>query len=289
MDFLSIDLETSGIDSENDQILEVGIVAVDTQTPPSTWKTFHTIIEHERVNGSPYAIALNSRIFDFLKRYNDDPEDCEEDYNVLTPADLYPEILAFLSASGYEMKNGHYTIAVAGKNAAGFDIPFLKNHFNRYSYTNFGMTNDVEGEQIRFRKRVIDPAVLFTDFIFDKELPNLEKCKERAGLPSIVTHNALEDAWDVVYLVCKHIGYDFEQLITDEMLDAMFPKQDSNLYTYWAVGPTLAIRKFINNEFSRKPNDLFHIYEIGDFLMDNWEYIWNMKNVISAAPTKYEA
>jgi hypothetical protein len=45
--------------------------------------------------------------------------------------------------------------------------------------------------------------VLFVDWKNDESLPGLSDCKKRAGLSEVVTHNALEDAWDVVELFRK--------------------------------------------------------------------------------------
>ena len=37
----------------------------------------------------------------------------------------------------------------------------------------------------------------------DDAAPGLGLCKERAGIEGIVTHNALEDAWDVIEILRK--------------------------------------------------------------------------------------
>lgn len=37
--------------------------------------------------------------------------------------------------------------------------------------------------------------------IIVEDIPNLTVCKERAGTGDVVTHNAIEDAWDVVQLL----------------------------------------------------------------------------------------
>jgi hypothetical protein len=41
------------------------------------------------------------------------------------------------------------------------------------------------------------------DWNNDKSLPNLTTCKERAGIEGVVTHDALEDAWDVIEVLRK--------------------------------------------------------------------------------------
>ena len=83
------------------------------------------------------------------------------------------------------------TLNVAGKNFGTFDKLFLE---------------DLPWWKkiIRTRQRVIDPSILFVDWLEDNALPSLTKCKERGGVEGIVTHNALEDAWDVVELLRKN-------------------------------------------------------------------------------------
>ena len=54
---------------------------------------------------------------------------------------------------------------------------------------------------IKFHRRVIDPSTLYFDFIYDEYPPSLDKCLERAGIESKVTHEALSDAWDVVMVL----------------------------------------------------------------------------------------
>jgi hypothetical protein len=56
---------------------------------------------------------------------------------------------------------------------------------------------------IRTRQRVLDPAILCVDWVNDSSLPSLTVCKERKGVQGIVTHNALEDAWDVIEVLRK--------------------------------------------------------------------------------------
>jgi hypothetical protein len=83
------------------------------------------------------------------------------------------------------------TINVAGKNFGTFDKLFLQ---------------ELPWWQklIRTRSRILDPAILFCDWNNDESLPSLTKCKERASIEGIVTHNALEDAWDVIELLRKN-------------------------------------------------------------------------------------
>jgi hypothetical protein len=81
-------------------------------------------------------------------------------------------------------------ITVAGKNFGTFDKLFLEK-LPRWK------------QLIRTRSRLIDPSVLFVDWKNDNDLPSLNTCKERAGVSGAVSHNALEDAWDVIQVMRK--------------------------------------------------------------------------------------
>ena len=82
------------------------------------------------------------------------------------------------------------TLNVAGKNFGTFDKLFLQ---------------ELPWWQklIRTRQRVLDPAILCVDWVNDTSLPSLTTCKERMNVEGIVTHNALEDAWDVIEILRK--------------------------------------------------------------------------------------
>ena len=98
--------------------------------------------------------------------------------NVLTPFPIFSS----------KLKPTH--IIAAGKNFATFDKKFLEK-LPRWQ------------QCLRIKQRVIDPAILYVDWKNDNDLPNLSLCKERAGLSNIVTHNALEDAWDTLEVLRK--------------------------------------------------------------------------------------
>jgi hypothetical protein len=116
-------------------------------------------------------------------------------------ADLNPPDLKYLGNMQFEIIDGvkspligsktkPITINVAGKNFGTFDKKFLEK-LPRWQ------------QLIRTKQRIIDPAILFVDWKNDQTLPNLTECKERAGVKGIVTHDALEDAWDVIQTLRK--------------------------------------------------------------------------------------
>ena len=230
MKYISIDVETTGLDSENNDILSIGAIIEDTELklPFDEIPKFHGAIVHEEVIGSLLALNMNKELIEYIVRYQglSDIKDVTDLHKavavsalkVVSGLEFYNEdsiveaFYQFLYLNGicgldinsilvHTMKeiNGvrvpcltskmkPTTITVAGKNFTGFDKKFLEK-LPRWK------------QAIRVRQRVIDPAILFTDWKNDKNLPSLGECKERANIEGIVTHNALEDAWDVIQLL----------------------------------------------------------------------------------------
>ena len=194
MQYISIDLETSGLDAENNQILEFGAVFEDTNNilPLDELPTFHCYIKHPggNITGNIFALNLNAGIIANLKN----EKELKDEYQYLKPDELADTFLAWLKIQGFEIKETygkfHTTITVAGKNFAGFDRKFI---------------NKIPGfsSKIRIRQRVIDPAVLFVNWKEDECLPSLDECKEKAGIDGVVTHLAVDDAMDVIKLLRK--------------------------------------------------------------------------------------
>lgn len=181
--YLSIDVETTGIDPEKDQILEIGVIIEDTKTKLDFNRIpkFKCIVEHDSYHGSAYAINMNQRIFDILAKIPKQKEAAlayRVSHNILKVNDVHLAFERFLNQYGVP-----YSFTAAGKNYAGFDSLFLKN---------------IPGWP-KAHQRVIDPGPIFIDWTKDFIPPNLSTCKERAGLKDIeITHDALYDAWDVI-------------------------------------------------------------------------------------------
>ena len=206
MIFCSIDIETSGLDRENDQILEVGAIIEDTnkQLDFDQIPKFKAIIKHDRISGSIYALNLNSRIIEILAnipnfKQGDNPDEWGvektqyiREHNIIKPEDLGLGLFTFLTSNGIEETlHGDVKIIVAGKNFDNFDKPYLLRTPKFTDYIKMGYHT------------AIDPANLYVDFETDTRLPSLDECLERAGITDEVTHNALLDAWDVVRVMRK--------------------------------------------------------------------------------------
>lgn len=226
MKYISIDIETTGLDADLNQILSIGAVIEDTLNPLpfEELPKFHAVIRRESVYGSIFAINLNKDLIQAMKDYSEarTPElkqEVEESFG----AKFYNEDEVVEALFQFCYRNGlvpvpdtegwsHMALGLnfkvvdgisyptltsnmpkvylncAGKNFAGFDKKFLEK-LPRWK------------QVFSIRSRVLDPGILFVDWINDESIPSLDQCKQRAGIEGVVTHNAVEDAMDVVMLL----------------------------------------------------------------------------------------
>jgi len=215
MNYVSIDIETSGLDHEKHKVLSIGAIIEDTETklPYEECPKFNAIVLQSEIVGSPRAITMNKQIISMIGDYLEGDDEVKQkfnthtDYNFFKEDEVVKEFYWWLEKNGYyggdyiELKDGYMrpiinsntrpiTLNVAGKNFGTFDKLFLQ---------------ELPWWQklIRTRQRVLDPSILMVDWKKDISLPNLTTCKERAGIEGVVTHNALEDAWDVIEVLRK--------------------------------------------------------------------------------------
>jgi len=220
MRYISIDVETTGLDPQNCQILSIGAVIEDTnkQVPIEELPTFHGIIKRENISGSIFAINMNKDLIQAIKDYStaNTPElkaSVEESFgakfyhedeivealfhfcydNGLVPVDpnFLNQQVKIVNGRTYPVlssKMPRVYLNCAGKNFAVFDKKFLE-LLPRWK------------QVFSIRSRVLDPGILFVDWVDDESVPSLDECKHRARIDGIVTHNAVEDAMDVVKLL----------------------------------------------------------------------------------------
>jgi oligoribonuclease (3'-5' exoribonuclease) len=188
MKYLSLDIETTGLDPKRDQVLHIAVVEEDTGVcgvAVDNLPYWECLIRHNRIEGDPYALAMNIDILDVLQK--------ELPWHPVNPPrrdkrlyrgrevlvyrsldDALSELLQWgLFASGKRQ-------TIAGKNVAGFDIPFLGPRFKNYTI-----------------HRVIDAGAVALGI--DPSLWANDKPPMLGDLINTeVTHDALEDARDVV-------------------------------------------------------------------------------------------
>lgn len=219
MKYVSIDIESTGLNPEKCQILSVGAVVEDTNNllPLEELPTFHCAILHNEIKGEPFALNMNKDLLSKIVEYQtaEDKEAVEKKYNMLfrKEEDVVIAFYRFLVDNGvvdFEWKETGFMveivdgrtypainsrtpishITVAGKNFATFDKFFIEK-LPRWK------------QLLKVRQRVLDPTVLYTDWKEDEALPNLSTCKTRAGFDGHVAHDAVDDAMDVIKLMRK--------------------------------------------------------------------------------------
>jgi len=206
--YFVIDIETTGLDPSFCQILQFSAIYEDPKLQLSfeDIPKFNRYIKHDDYHGQDYALWLNSEILLKLSKYKDTwlPEEKEKSEIVTSYQKLFEDFERWVRAITQEknfLKDIH--INCAGKNFASFDLQFIKIALNQLH------TPWENGYPIRFRHKILDPAILYANDE-DETLPGLEKCLERAGVKrelqkdgSIITHDALMDNWDVIQLFRK--------------------------------------------------------------------------------------
>lgn len=198
---MSVDIETCGINRKKCDIVQFAAVLDDLENPLPIEKlpTFNAYFALDSYSGEPYALSMHPHIFRKIadakknKVFHDEEENCY----FLTYDSFAYTFRNFLTKNNVpeDPKTNSISLNVAGKNAAMFDLPFLKKKIKNW-------------EKVYFKHRVIDPAILYFQ-LGDKELPNLKTCLDRAGIGGEVAHTALEDAIDVVKLIRQSFSVDF--------------------------------------------------------------------------------
>ena len=220
MIYVSIDIETSGLNHDMNHVLSIGAIIEDTtkKLPYEELPKFNAIVLQNNIQGSPRAITMNKEIISLMGEYLEGTSEVRDilnnnsGYKFYEEDDVVKEFYYWLDSNGLghgltnsggyaevvdgvtrPMINGAtkpITLNVAGKNFGTFDKLFLQ---------------ELPWWQklIRTCQRVLDPAILMVDWKNDTSLPSLTTCKERMNVEGIVTHNALEDAWDVIEVLRK--------------------------------------------------------------------------------------
>lgn len=193
MKYVSLDIETTCLDPRvPENILGISMVVEDTdhpEVPLTQLPHFTCIIGHERVEGSPFALAMNAWIlYEIDKWFKGKPTKYPVYHSLRGPTKwlagmngMYPEG-TWLSEAMRFLDHHFKTdrINCAGKNVAGFDLQFMPEMLRQ-----------------RFRSRVIDAGSVLVDWNRDALL-DLATLKKRAGLADVVSHNMYEDALDVI-------------------------------------------------------------------------------------------
>jgi oligoribonuclease len=191
--FLSIDIETTGLNPLQHSMTEFAAVFTDLRSETIS-KAFYRHINPENFVWSQYCLGLHGQwLSSMLEARKQNKWEVNGVGIVRDTAELINEFCQWLwtECNWPVPVNGKWkSIVPAGKNFNSFDRRFLE-------AANFPPM---------FKHRALDPAMLYT-FVQDEEPPSLELCKKRAMDRGCVfknpgvAHNALEDADDVALLL----------------------------------------------------------------------------------------
>lgn len=192
MKYVSIDIETTGLDPNYCLAIELAAVVEDTdqKTPVDDLPQRHYLIVPSSgalMVGEPFALSMHAERFKLIDKHKNitAPEwiSAGEGRPILAmpQSSLLHDLARFIESEGAVFQ-GKFT--AAGKNFGAFDLQFIKR---------MPCFEDLP----RLHHRILDPAVLFLDKM-DMAPPDLKTCLNRAGIEKTVAHNALDDARDVV-------------------------------------------------------------------------------------------
>lgn len=187
--YVSIDIETTGTDRNNDDIVEITAKIDDLSNIKSVDELprFHCYVVKERYSGNAWALAQHAEIFDAIR--NNHP-DCIHEENVTLKLQRFIEHNnGYINKMEKDLYNNKSDIIIlpAGKNFSSFDLHFL------YRLPEFV-------GRIGFPTRHIDVGNMYLKAT-DIKPPSLTECAKRAGLNMEVTHRSDNEVDMVILLV----------------------------------------------------------------------------------------
>lgn len=186
MRYVSIDIETTGLDPERHQVLSFAAVVDDLSNPLPLKKLprFERCLYHETIVGDPVALEMNAGLIAMLAKKG------EQRDGVVRPEMLWKHFFDWLRQHSLTVP-----IIIAGKNVSGFDVPFLKRMVPNPENSPY-----LQGWRNAFHYQTLDPGSMFVR-ADDTSPPSLAECARRAGATVMPDHTALNDALCVVECV----------------------------------------------------------------------------------------
>ncbi len=190
MKYVSIDIETTGLDPKKHQIIEFAAIIDDLENQQDLSKlpTFHRVVyslDHIYTI-DPYIAEMHSSLFKLLDQLKENGGKSNLPFEATPDRFLATEFYEWITEQGLK-----FPINVAGKNFAMFDLKFLANLPNWNSI-------------IDIHHRILDPGMLYVRYS-DEKIPNLQECLKRCEFGHKVKHTAVNDARDVISLIRRGI------------------------------------------------------------------------------------
>ena len=194
MRFVSIDIETTGLDPNRCEVLEIGAVIHDPLPLLEELPTFRFRIRRQVYTGEPCALSMHHDLFKDLATM---PRNTGREVpNGTTRHRDYCGIeCEFPAKFASWLRSWHIdsmNFVAAGKNFAHFDEPFLK--------------KITGSETIQWHHRILDPGSMYV-LDDDEFVPGTNECCRRAGInPADIPgdeHTSIHDALVVIALIRK--------------------------------------------------------------------------------------
>ena len=180
MRYVSIDLETTGLNPDTCQILELGVVIDDLESPLDKLPHFRYKVKEPNYRGEPRGLAMNWRLLNELSTHKHTT--LLQPYNDMVGPEiqLTCKVAAWLKENQIDPKR----FLAAGKNFSNFDARFLRKVY--------------AGDRLQWRHRVLDPGSMYVQDT-DIEVPSTGVCILRSGIditqipgkPHTIIHDAL--------------------------------------------------------------------------------------------------
>ena len=194
MKYLSIDIETTGLDYKVNQLIEIGVVLADTNdnsVPVENLPGLRILIPHDQYVINTYCMKLHEKLWPELNAAAKALKDSGVYSTKMTsvtyasaPGHIEYVLRDWFREVDFDAGVLGKRLTVAGKNFFGFDHKFLAPVL----------------PEVKFHHRYIDPVMLFAK-PDDHQLPDLKECCKRAGIQLEGYHTAVGDAQTVVKLV----------------------------------------------------------------------------------------
>jgi hypothetical protein len=211
--YVALDIETTGLDVERVQILQIGWVLDDGISPRDQLEKGSILIQNDEiVYGENYAIGMNAWIFQELMKKKADRkyETCRPEDGIVALMRAIEKAanmaLTFDSIEGVARPNQR--VQIAGKNVGNFDWPIILNNLKRLKNGPPRSEAIPESEKRlnRVDHRFIDCGAVYFD-TFGKN-PGFDLICKEANIPEI-NHDALDDAMAVVIALRHKVGINF--------------------------------------------------------------------------------
>ncbi len=192
--YFAIDIETTGLDVDTSQILEIGCVFDDWVQEIGDLPRFSVLTAEPVITGSIQALSMNKEIINAIKMkaIEDVPDNSTAVSRLVdfihsvtikhhnkTTTKIEDEVMSF-------------TINLAGKNIGMFDLKFLEK-------CGFSKKLKRLPDSIKYRHRLMDVGSMY--FYKFGYVPNLSEINVLLTGNGFVSHGAIPDCLDVVHAI----------------------------------------------------------------------------------------